>query len=172
MDTLIVDRRSFLRVSALAGGGLMLGSYFEAAEAAQAAPAAAGFAPNAFIRITPSGVVTLMAKNPECGQGIKTMLPMVIAEELDVDWKSIKIEQAIADEASYGPQFAGGADRPRTTGTPTGAWGRPAGRCWSAPRPRPGACPRPSAIRNRAPCCTRRAAGSSATASSWPRPAP
>ena len=109
METLIVDRRSFLRVSALAGGGLMLGSYFEAAEAAQAAPAAGGFAPNAFIRITPSGVVTLMAKNPECGQGIKTALPMVIAEELDVDWKSIKIEQAIADEASYGPQFAGGS---------------------------------------------------------------
>ena len=104
METLVVDRRSFLRVSALAGGGLMLGSYTRVAEAAQGA-AAAEFVPNAFIRITPSGVVTLMAKNPECGQGIKTALPMVIAEELDVDWKNVRIEQALADEPKYGPQF-------------------------------------------------------------------
>jgi isoquinoline 1-oxidoreductase beta subunit len=109
MDTLVVDRRSFLRVSALAGGGLMLGSYTRVAEAAQDGAAAAEFVPNAFIRIVPSGMVTLMAKNPECGQGIKTMLPMVIADELDVDWKNVRTEQALSDEPKYGPQFAGGS---------------------------------------------------------------
>jgi isoquinoline 1-oxidoreductase beta subunit len=109
MSELIVDRRSFLRASAVAGGGFLLGAYLEPAAEALAAEAAPEFAPNAFIRIAPSGVVTIMAKNPECGQGIKTMLPMVIAEELDADWKDVRIEQALADEPKYGPQFAGGS---------------------------------------------------------------
>jgi len=113
MDTLTVDRRSFLRVSALAGGGLLLTSLVEA-EAPAAAAGATTFAPNHFIRIGSDGVVTLIAKNPEVGQGIKTMLPMLVAEELEVDWKQIKIEQADADESKYGRQVAGGS-----TSTPT-----------------------------------------------------
>ena len=107
-----MDRRSFLRVSGLAGGGLLLGFYLKTGArvfAAAAEEVPAGFAPNAFIRITPDGVVTLIAKNPEVGQGVKTSMPMLIAEELDIDWKDVRIEQALSDQAKYGAQFAGGS---------------------------------------------------------------
>ena len=109
METLALDRRSFLRASALAGGGFMLGAHLSAEEAVAAADAAPVFAPNAFVKITADGVITVTAKNPEVGQGIKTMLPMLIAEELDVDFKDIRIEQAMSDQAKYGAQFAGGS---------------------------------------------------------------
>lgn len=122
------DRRDFLRVTSLAGGGLLLGTMLDfdgpavlrAAELAGGSAGTAGaagladFAPNAFIRIAPSGAITIMAKNPEVGQGVKTMLPMLVAEELDVAWESITIEQAMANEALYGRQVAGGS-----TATPT-----------------------------------------------------
>ncbi|MPY86883.1 MAG: molybdopterin-dependent oxidoreductase [Luteitalea sp.] len=111
MNSVLVDRRSFLRVTALAGGGILLGSCVErVGEGVAAARGANGaFTPNAFIRITPDGVVTLIAKNPEVGQGVKTMLPMLIAEELEVDWKDVKIEQALSDQEKYGRQVAGGS---------------------------------------------------------------
>jgi isoquinoline 1-oxidoreductase subunit beta len=113
-----VDRRSFLRVTALAGGGIMLGTYLKFGDAADAIAAttsgAADGVLNAFIRITPDGIVTIVAKNPEIGQGVKTMLPMLIAEELDVDWKNVRIEQASLDTTKFQQQSAGGS-----TATPT-----------------------------------------------------
>jgi isoquinoline 1-oxidoreductase beta subunit len=111
MDGEGVSRRAFLRTSAAAGGGLLLTVSMPLAANAAATVAGQVNAPalNAFIKIAPDGIVTIMAKNPEIGQGIKTMLPMLIAEELDVDWKDVRIEQADNDPKSYGAQFAGGS---------------------------------------------------------------
>ena len=64
---------------------------------------------NAYVRVAPNGKVTIQAKNPEVGQGIKTMLPMLIAEELDVAWEDVVIETAPNDPKAYGRQFAGGS---------------------------------------------------------------
>jgi isoquinoline 1-oxidoreductase beta subunit len=107
-----VSRRDFLRLSAAASGGLMIGFYINSAGEAQAAESTAGaggsFQPNAFIRITPDSKITIVSKQPEIGQGIKTSLPMVIAEQLDVDWKDVTIEQADVHDR-YGSQSAGGS---------------------------------------------------------------
>ncbi|HUK02104.1 MAG TPA: molybdopterin cofactor-binding domain-containing protein [Steroidobacteraceae bacterium] len=107
-----LSRRSFLSVSAAAGGGLLL--TFSLPEMASATAAVTpkkmpANQLNAYIRIDADGTVTIVSKNPEIGQGIKTMLPMVIAEELDVDWKNVKTEQAPLSPKDFGAQFAGGS---------------------------------------------------------------
>jgi isoquinoline 1-oxidoreductase beta subunit len=105
-----LSRRSFLRVSAITGGGMMLALHLNPADAlAQFGGPAAPLSPIAFIKIASDGVVTIMAKNPEIGQGVKNMLPMIIADELDVEWASVRIEQSDADAAKYGAQLAGGS---------------------------------------------------------------
>jgi isoquinoline 1-oxidoreductase subunit beta len=106
---MVVNRRSFLRVTSLAGGGVLFGLAIKPPKAeAQFGPAAPPV-PNNFIKIDPDGTVTIMAKDPEVGQGVKTMLPMLIAEELDADWKMVKIEQTDFDDTKYAMQFAGGS---------------------------------------------------------------
>jgi len=107
------SRRQFIKISGLVGGGFALGlANVPSALAQSAAPALDNttrvFTPNPFIRITPDGVVTLIAKNPEVGQGVKTSLPMMIAEELEVDLDKVVIEQAPLD-SQLGRQFAGGS---------------------------------------------------------------
>ena len=114
MSTLTVSRRNFLRVSALAGGGMMLAVHLDSVAGVFAQFRTPALSPNAFIKITPDGVITIIAKNPEVGQGVKTSMVMLIAEEFDVDFKDIRIEQADVDPEKYGPQNAGGS-----TATPT-----------------------------------------------------
>ena len=109
-----LNRRSFLQVTALAGGGFMLGLYPKAAALAQGPPQAV-LAPNDFIRIAADGIVTLTSRNTEIGQNIYNTLPMLIAEELDVDWKDVRVVRPDA-LPKYGNQFTGGS-----MGTP-GNW--------------------------------------------------
>ena len=106
-----LDRRSFLKVSAATGGGLLLTLYSEPLESllAQAPPSNQNYVPTAFVHVSPNNLFTITAKNPEIGQGVKTSMPMLIAEELDVDWKDVRVEQADLDESRYGRQFAGGS---------------------------------------------------------------
>jgi isoquinoline 1-oxidoreductase beta subunit len=104
-----IGRRDFLRATALAGGGLLLSWHPESEAQTPAPQPAPTLSPDAFIRVAPDGSVTIMAKNPEVGQGIRTSLPMLIAEELDVDWKDVKVVQADLDESKYGQQRAGGS---------------------------------------------------------------
>lgn len=112
VDQQAISRRDFLRVTALTGGGMIIAANLEGLDAF--AQSGRDFTPNAFIRITPDNLVTIIAKNPEVGQGVKTSMPMLIAEELGVEWKNVRLEQADLDPAKYGPQNAGGS-----TGTPT-----------------------------------------------------
>lgn len=103
-----MNRRTFLQMSALAGGGMALGLFDVTLDKAQGPPRAE-LQPSAFIRIAKDGTVTIMARSPEIGQGVKTMLPMMIAEELDADWSKVRVEQAMLDETRYGGQGAGGS---------------------------------------------------------------
>jgi len=107
----VSSRRAFLKAGAALGGGLLLELTLPASNVSAFADAltGAGAELNAYIRIAPDGVVTIVSKNPEIGQGIKTMLPMLIAEELDVDWTQVRTEQADNDPGKYGRQFAGGS---------------------------------------------------------------
>jgi isoquinoline 1-oxidoreductase subunit beta len=106
-----LNRRAFLKLAGLAGGGLALAFYIgdRATALANTNGNEQGFAPNAFLRISPDGSIVLYAKNPEVGQGVKTSLPMIIAEELDADWSKVRVEQSAIDSALYGRQVAGGS---------------------------------------------------------------
>jgi isoquinoline 1-oxidoreductase beta subunit len=112
-----LSRRFFLRATAMAGGGVMVALHFDGvAEILAQGPGgpASTLSPVAFIKFAPDGAVTILAKNPETGQGMRNALPMIIADELDVDWKDVTIEQAILDPAKLGPQMSAGS-----TATPT-----------------------------------------------------
>ena len=120
------SRRLFLTAGAAVGGGLMLS--LDLVRAGQAATGDGRL--NAFVAIDRDGAVTIVSKIPEVGQGIKTSLPMLIAEELDVDWARVKVEQAMFDRAAYGGQSAGrAASRPRRNGSRCAGLARPAGPC-------------------------------------------
>lgn len=116
------SRRSFLKASALSGGGFMLGISFlssfkplgkplgKSAETLEVANLSLDFTElNGFVKITADNVIKIMSPNPEGGQGVKTSMPMIVAEELDVDFSKIVIEQADLDTKHFTRQFIGGS---------------------------------------------------------------
>jgi isoquinoline 1-oxidoreductase subunit beta len=106
-----MERRHFLKVGAVAGGGLLVSSYFDflglgASDGLAMLPESVL---NGHVRIDVDGTITIMAQNPEIGQGVKTMLPMIVADELDVAWADVVVEQADLNTELYSGQFAGGS---------------------------------------------------------------
>ncbi|HZP91494.1 MAG TPA: xanthine dehydrogenase family protein molybdopterin-binding subunit [Burkholderiales bacterium] len=100
-----MDRRAFLKVSALAGGGFAIGFALPGTGKALAAESRKTFAPDQWIRITPDNVVTIVVDKSEMGQGVYTGLPMIVADELDADWSAIRIEAAPAAKEYAHPWF-------------------------------------------------------------------
>ncbi|MCZ6520162.1 MAG: molybdopterin-dependent oxidoreductase, partial [Bacteroidetes bacterium] len=107
------NRRSFLKVTTAAGGGIVLGFSWLASCTPSGQPLTEvpeeWFDINAFIKIGDNGMVTILSPNPEIGQNVKTSMPMIVAEELDVDWNDVTVEQAGLDTQKYVRQLAGGS---------------------------------------------------------------
>jgi isoquinoline 1-oxidoreductase beta subunit len=110
-----IDRRDFLKTGALISGGLILGFYLPLPGSSSGAsnPSGGSFMPNAFIRIGTDDIVTLIVNKSEMGQGVYTSLPMLLAEELEVDWSKVRVEPAPVDPAynhtQWGVQGTGGS---------------------------------------------------------------
>ena len=109
-----VSRRDFIVAGAAAGAGLVIGVYLPHGRIHQAGDA---FSPNAYLKITPDNRVTVVVARSEMGQGVRTSLPMILAEELEADWKQIQIEQAGASTL-FGDQTTGGSASVRTCWDP------------------------------------------------------
>ena len=108
------SRRSFLQTSTLASGGMLIGfNLFTACKEDVKPPVDLSLLDyndfNAFIKISDEGKVTIFSPNPEIGQGVKTSMPMLIAEELDVAWEDVHVAQGVLDTKNYSRQVAGGS---------------------------------------------------------------
>jgi isoquinoline 1-oxidoreductase subunit beta len=108
-----LSRREFVAVAVAGGAGLVVGFYLPHGERKSKDV----FSPNAYLRITPDNKVTIVVARSEMGQGVRTALPMILAEELEADWKQIEIEQAGASTL-YGDQTTGGSASVKTTWDP------------------------------------------------------
>ena len=118
-DIMKVSRRAFLVSSVMVGGGLILGFYLPCHDSAIAAKSpTTPFTPNAFIRVGTDGMVTFIVNHSEMGQGVYTSLPMLIAEELECDWRKVRVEAAPVDPVynnlAFGAQGTGGSTSGRT----------------------------------------------------------
>lgn len=114
-DENALNRRSFLKASLLSGGGMMLTvsflSSFKSADKAEALNLPDQWAAlNGYIQITADNRIKLICPNPEFGQNVMTSLPMIVAEELDADWKNVTVEMGPHDNVKLGPQFSGGSN--------------------------------------------------------------
>lgn len=107
------NRRQFLKTTAVTGGGLFLSFNLFSKNSSSRLKVQSGEADlvhfNSYLSIHPDGSVTIFSPNPEVGQGIKTSFPMIVAEELDLDWKKIKVVQAPLDTKRFERQVAGGS---------------------------------------------------------------
>jgi isoquinoline 1-oxidoreductase beta subunit len=148
-----VSRRLFLRATSLAGGGMLLSFGWPTTMEAQSAgamsagagPPGAAFQPNGFVRLDVDGTITIWSKNPDMGQGVKTALPMILAEEMDADWAAVHARDAELDRETFGGQGSGGSDsiraewdlyrnagaaaREMLAGAAADAWGVPRDAC-------------------------------------------
>src|SRR5207248_5402242 len=104
MSRATINRREFLGTGVAAGASLLIGFHLPAFDRGLPAP----FKPNAWIEITPDGAVTIWTGRSEMGQGVRTAMPMIVAEELEADWTRVRVAQADADPA-YGDQFTVGS---------------------------------------------------------------
>jgi len=135
-----LSRREFVAAGIAAGAGLVVGFYLPHAGRSTKEV----FSPNAYLRITPDNKITIVVARSEMGQGVRTALPMILAEELEADWKQIEIEQAGASTL-YGDQTTGGSARKsssirlasestlRPWSGPPSIGTRPTPCCWSWP---------------------------------------
>ena len=113
----LLDRRDFIQVSAASTGGLLLGVYTRPQSHRFTPPD--GLTPNAFIRIDPNGTVTITVARPEMGQGVRSALPLIVAEELCADPMTVRVEQAdVGDQYGVGQQYAGGSSSVRESFEP------------------------------------------------------
>nr|MBI1228678.1 molybdopterin-dependent oxidoreductase [Cytophagales bacterium] len=104
-NVFLPSRRDFLKIGSLAGGGLLLGVSFQCTTKAQSQ----AFVPNVYLSISPDNTVTIIAHRSEMGQGIRTSLPMIVADEMGADWSQVRIVQAEGDESKYGNQNTDGS---------------------------------------------------------------
>ncbi|HKP72070.1 MAG TPA: molybdopterin cofactor-binding domain-containing protein, partial [Pyrinomonadaceae bacterium] len=105
-----LNRRSFLRVTAAAAGGLLVSLYLDppataAQEGGPPQPASKAYPPDAFVHIKPDGRVVIQVNRLEFGQGVQTALPMILADELDADWSQVVAELAPAGDVYRDPVF-------------------------------------------------------------------
>ncbi|HLN80138.1 MAG TPA: molybdopterin cofactor-binding domain-containing protein, partial [Thermoanaerobaculia bacterium] len=103
------DRRTFLKVGATAAGGLLVGAWHLDPSTSPGSAAGRALAIGAFVEIEPDGTIVVFSPRPEVGSGIKTSLAMLIAEELDVDWKNVTVRQPEILDPKYLDQFTGGS---------------------------------------------------------------
>jgi isoquinoline 1-oxidoreductase beta subunit len=102
---------------------------------------------NAYVRVSPEGVITIAARKPEIGQGVMTMLPMLIAEEMDVAWRNVRIEQAPSDPDIFGRQLTGGSSATPRNWDELRRVGAAARAMLIGAQPKAGECPQANASR-------------------------
>ncbi|MEQ8530466.1 MAG: hypothetical protein RIB86_01330, partial [Imperialibacter sp.] len=102
-----VDRRSFLKISGISATGIIIGMQMGCSPSKKK-DSGIPFSPNVYLTVNSDGTVTIVAHRSEMGTGIRTGLPLVVADELEADWSKVKVVQAIGDEARYGNQNTDG----------------------------------------------------------------